>query len=257
MLRFHQFILADSHGDVIGNALEQHGIYNLSNNSDNYADAFRKITYLVRRGVRVDKIYLTVDEHTLSTYREDAPNCFMSVYHYADYNSYKRSTENANVFTFAYAKSMRPFLPLLQTDNAYFINNFFVTKFKAAPFESTSQSWNDVVDKSNLTKARIENQFRDGRQSAALKTMLLQIVELCRANNIELIGLKFPLTDIYLDQLGSLSCHADSVFLKNGLKIVDMQNAFAHQPVLFKDQDHLNEAGVQAFAAQFIELNKR
>lgn len=250
--RFKRFLLADSHGQVIENALEPYGICNLSSNSDNYADAYRKVAYLVRNGYDVKTVYLTADAHTLSAYRDDAANFYMSLYYYGDYNSYRHSAPHADPFTFAYAKWFRPYLPLLQTDNAYFINNYFMRRLKKVSV-AKPVSWDNVVDKDSLTKARVENQFRGGAKSAELKQRLEDVIELCRDYNIETVGLMFPVTQLYLEHLDTLSCHADSVFLKYGLRVVNMQESFATQDVYFKDQDHLNENGARIFAAQFAD----
>ena len=71
---YDAFILSDSHGLSISNYSEEYNVFNFSAGSDSYFDMKRKITFLLENDYIFDKIYITVDDHTLSPYREKANN---------------------------------------------------------------------------------------------------------------------------------------------------------------------------------------
>ena len=77
--KFNSFLLADSHGLPLKNYTEKNGVYNFSAGSDSYFDMKRKINFLLTQ-TKVDTIYITVDDHTLSPYREKTNNLDRSIY---------------------------------------------------------------------------------------------------------------------------------------------------------------------------------
>ena len=88
-LAYDTYILADSHGLVLENDSEIYGAYNFSAASDSYIDMLRKIKYLARN-TNIQKVYITVDHHTLSPYRERINNTDRSTFYSTseDYDSY-------------------------------------------------------------------------------------------------------------------------------------------------------------------------
>ena len=66
------------------------GITNFSFDSESYFDVYNKLNYLIRNH-SVETIYLCVDDHTLSHYRQYWTNGQHSIY-FSDYQDYKRWT---------------------------------------------------------------------------------------------------------------------------------------------------------------------
>lgn len=60
-------------------------------------------------------------------------------------------------------------------------------------------------------------QFPNEEVSGEMTGSLLDIIKLCRENNIRLFGVKFPLTKKYTEILEGASYHADSIFKSQGL----------------------------------------
>ncbi|HOY96984.1 MAG TPA: hypothetical protein PK509_14660, partial [Catalimonadaceae bacterium] len=71
---FTTLVLSDSHGLALGQLLEDDGIWNFSAESDNYQDMRRKLVYVHKQNPGLKTVLLTVDDHTLSVYREQMNN---------------------------------------------------------------------------------------------------------------------------------------------------------------------------------------
>jgi len=78
-LDYRSYLLADSHGSFLKNLTEKYGVYNFSGNSDSYFDMKRKAIFLVNN-TNLNKLYITVDDHTLSLYREKSNSADRSNY---------------------------------------------------------------------------------------------------------------------------------------------------------------------------------
>jgi hypothetical protein len=119
---------------------------------------------------------------------------------------------------------------------------------KKYPWEGLSK---EARDKRSL--ARVNDFFPHPQKSTSLTETLSNIIDLCRQNNIDLIGVRFPLTDSFHRVLGTKSYHADSLFYSNGLKVLDYDSLFLGQDTLFRDQDHLDLEGGDKFVDILFE----
>lgn len=95
--------------------------------------------------------------------------------------------------------------------------------------------------------SRFKFQISNFDKSESLTYSLTRIIRLCEENNIELIGIKFPLTKEYYNVLGDNSFNADSLFYLNNIKVIDFKNLFLQNDDFFYDQDHLNNIGSEKF----------
>ncbi|MCY7361594.1 MAG: hypothetical protein LH629_05930, partial [Ignavibacteria bacterium] len=120
---------------------------------------------------------------------------------------------------------------------------------------SDTVNWKLATEKFEKTKQRIDGQFPDEKSSEVLKESLQKIMLLCKANNIELVGIKFPLATEFLKQLGKKSFHADSVFIKSNLPVLDYKYLYINEDQYFSNQDHLNDTGANLFIKKFIADN--
>ena len=80
-----------------------------------------------------------------------------------------------------------------------------------------------------------------------MTSSLQDIIVLCDKNNIELIGIKYPLSNEYLSAMNNKSFYADKLFKLNNLRVIDLKNIFSNNDNYFYDQDHLNERGSKEF----------
>ena len=95
-------------------------------------------------------------------------------------------------------------------------------------------------------------QFPTKNKSLKLEKTLMEIIDLCKTNGIELIGLKFPVSKTYLKIVGQRNYGADQLFISNGLKVIDQESTFIDNDGYFGDQDHLNPKGGEAFVEKLL-----
>lgn len=83
-----------------------------------------------------------------------------------------------------------------------------------------------------------------------------QTIELCKANHIKPVFVKYPITRLFFKTLKSnlidstciINSPSDSIIKKNKIPILDFENIYFANPEKFADSHHLNESGKQAFS---------
>ena len=252
---YHNFLFGDSHGAVIEkNYLAEYGILNFSYGSDNYCDIYNKISFLYQVNASVDTILISVDDHTLSLYRENINNLNRSIL-YASRQTYQSYT-GQGILSYYVHKYILPYLPIFNSSNSrlfsYYILEILLPEPKAT---NTSGAIGSVTREINLTesKERVKYQFPGGKESSKLESCLTSIIQLCKSKETVLIGVKFPLSRTYLQLLGDRSYNADKVFSQQGLPVIDLKHVFAKNDSMFKDPDHLNQKGAKEFSSILIQ----
>lgn len=247
-----EYLLADSHGYHVGDLNETNGIYNLSQKGDSYEDLKRKLTFLIRNS-EIERLYLSVDDHTLSPSREDSNNKELSVYftQHQDFESYG---------SYINEKYLKRYVVYFNSKYSSILKHFFKNKL-ASMFSSAQEpvAWSKLSkeEKNTLSNERFNTYFTQKNQSKKLLSSLITIIDLCKKNNVELIGVKFPLTSSYNNVLGKNNFKADSLFNEKNLHVLDFKEAFLKQDSLFIDQDHLNTAGEKAFKKLLLKYQNR
>ncbi|MCF6319614.1 MAG: hypothetical protein L3J83_10130 [Proteobacteria bacterium] len=239
-LTFESYLLADSHGTPLGVLTEKFDIYNFSAASDSYFDILIKVKYLIKN-TKVKTIILSVDDHTLSPYREIINNLQRSSY-YIIKEDYKTA------FT-GVANGFKKFIVLLNSSIRGIIRSYV----QSALIKNTrNKDWVLLSDnkKSYLSIERFNYQFNFPIASKQLTSSLEEIINICKENSIELIGIQFPLTQVYFETIKNNSFHADKVFMKHNLKVYDFRELYQNQDDYFENQDHLNEKGSKEFVKE-------
>ncbi|MFZ5940075.1 MAG: hypothetical protein ACOYXB_05830 [Bacteroidota bacterium] len=241
-------LLGDSHSNAIRQVdLDSIGIVNFSYDGDSYFDILSKLEYVLARN-KPDTIYLCVDDHTLSRYRESWMNKGRSIY-YAPYSVY-RDYYNYSRFWFAYKKYWQTHLPFFNTKNSKILGAYLLSGNKSQS-EHDYRNFNfgsvPKQDRMKRSESRIQTQFPSPESSVFLRRCLQEIIDKCQKNDIALIGLKFPLTSDYLQYLGNQSYHADTVLLSRGIAVWDFTYSMVNRDSLFRDQDHVNNIGSKVF----------
>lgn len=234
------YLLSDSHGHALGNFNDDH-FYNFSMGSDSYLDMKNKLNYLIRKS-NIKTIILTADDHTLSTYRDNSNNLDRSSY----FNS---RIDYPNFFEFFKKKFLYQNLVLFEPKYGTLLNQYFKSLF-SPPFSSKEvTTWFSLSEKVKEQRSleRYIDQFAYSRSSNNLEGALLDIIKTCRDNGIKIIGVKFPLSKQYNKILGEKSFHADSLLIRNNIKVYNFNNKIFQSEDLFSDQDHLNNNGAKIF----------
>jgi len=214
----------------------------------------------------IDTIYISVDEHTLSPYREKTNNQDRSTYYatYADYD---------NALQYARAKVVQQ-LAIFQPKQRTLLKKYFGKQINSVfkkqkekttkPKSSTPtppkkpHTWADKTDKqrSESINTRYGSQFPNMHPSAELEQALQTIIQTCQKENIVLIGIKFPLEEDYIKKIGKRTFGASKIFEAHSLPVLDFQAKYMTQKALFRDQDHLNADGGVIFVKEWLGGDK-
>ena len=233
------YLLADSHGEALGEFHNQN-IYNFSAASDSYFDLKRKLKYLIRNS-NVKSIILTADDHTLSPYRNNLNNEDRSVY-------FTSGEDFSNPLEFLWERYVDFNLVILNPKYGPLLKSYLKSKLRPSSLEQNSDKWSDLSEdaKKQAALKRFEKQFTYKNQSSTLRSEMREIISLCQQNNINIIGIKFPLSEVYNETIGENSFGAEEEFRKRRVNILNFNktDSFKSQ-TLFKDQDHLNKRGAK------------
>lgn len=259
--KYQNFLFADSHGEAINKQyLAQYGIYNFSYGSDSYCDMYNKLTFLYDQGIHPDTIFVSVDDHTLSPYRETTNNLNRSIF-YANIYSYTQYSKHGSI-AFYFSKHILPFFPIFNTSNSRLFSSHLLSKL--LPDKPTTQTTTTQKKQSKQpqktfgfteeeNRDRMKYQFPEGSKSEMLEDCLEDILYLCQQNNTTLIGIKFPLSAEYIKAIEDKSYHADALFVSQGFAVIDLKYAFIGNSELFKDPDHVSQEGAKKLAALLVE----
>lgn len=245
---FTEFIFADSHGLPIENFAEEYGVFNFSAGSESYIDMKRKLNFLINKNYNVENVYITVNEHTLSPYREmtnnnDKSEVFFTIRDYDNIFEYYKQR-----YVFYYGAIFQPKVrDVLKIQINSQSQDFFSQK---SDTPTDIEAWSKLSPEERNSKSleRIAYQFGYAESSVLLENTLLEIIEICRKNNIELVGVKFPIAKELIDNLGDKNYGADKIFIQNDVEIIDVRELFIENPEYFKDHDHLNSVGGKILA---------
>lgn len=238
--KYKVILLADSHGAALGDLTSRIGIYNFSVASESYLDMSRKVDFLIKNR-NVKRILISVDDHSLSAYRENMNNNDRSI----QYCSAHHLSHSCHLKDIIYEGFIRRYFVLINIKQRDIIRARLSSLLLSR--KDGIANWHELDDNNQEHKAlrRFEFQFIQDK-SEMLEKSLIEIIDVCAINNIELIGIKFPLSRTYSEIIGDHSFKADSVFRANNLEVIDLGGVFHGSDELFKDQDHVNSLGADS-----------
>ncbi|MGW8121958.1 hypothetical protein ACV07N_04800 [Roseivirga echinicomitans] len=248
---YSTYILSDSHGVPLQQLRDQSEVYNFSAASDSYIDMERKLSFLISN-TKVKRILITVDDHTLSPYREDGNNTDRSAF-FAETNDFY------NQYDFLKEKYLRYYIVFFNAKYQSLLKSYFSSKiFKGSKEVVKEPEWSDLteVEREDMSSERFNSQFNDSHTSDILKKSLNRIILICESNDIELIGIKYPITESYSQLMGDKTYNAEEVFLEHGLQVLDFKNIYYERNDFFENQDHLNNEGGSVFFQHLVEVLK-
>lgn len=237
---FETYLFADSHGHQLDTLVETLGIFNFSDPSDSYEDMLRKVKYTVAHS-EVKKILLSADVHTMSTYREENNNLDRSTI-FAGKDDFKSSYDQF------LQSCLRRYVPLLNGKSRDAIL-MHLKSLIPRPF-TPDLPWSEKTKEQRKARAkqRADIHFENSERSEKLEKLIAEISAICRKNDIELQGVKFPLTSEYRSEIKGRGFSVEEVLTKHGHPILDFSTIFDGHSEYFRDQDHLNELGASVFA---------
>lgn len=249
-------IVGDSHGyKDIDNRILNKLSYNLSQLSDSLLDIYSKLLFLIDNDVKIDNIIIPLDPHLFANYRIFRNNNEIII-KYLDYNSYTK-INNVNYLEFYLLK-----IPVFSQKNRNFVFKSSVKKIIHL-FSNTSKDTikeniifsikDQSISEKNINSVKRSNyHFSNGiLDKDKIKDVFIKIVRLAKKNNIELIGIKYPVSKYYYENASEKYNHyIESInnFTKNHIdSILDYEKLFYHKDEYFQDMDHLNIKGAIEF----------
>ena len=225
--KFKTFLFADSHGNCLRRDAESFKLHSLAYSSDSYKDIVRKLEYLIDRNIDIDTLVLTVDAHTLSTYREVV-------------NNYQYSSLLKN--------NIDMYLPIF---NAQYTTTLpRLAEMKAKSFLKTKETiknpltWADLSMSEKMTSmnGRFRSQFPQKESSVELKKDLMKILDICKKLEIVVYGIRFPLVQEYSVMVDQEDYGAIGTLDFKHIPVLNYQNE-SFPDAYFENQDHLNLDG--------------
>jgi hypothetical protein len=228
----NKILLSDSHGLALNNLEIQLNVKNLSFGSDNFLDMYRKLDF-VNSLNKIDTVYISLDEHLFSSYRDNFNNNHISSF-IAENKSLIESINDFNV---------------LPGSKGHL---FFQTKIKSGLYNiikpsstlnKKDQNWEDFSNNSKIIKAkkRVALQFKDF--SILQSNYFDSIYYYCNKFKIKLIGVKFPLSKDYLIVRNNNPNFKEYNINYHNIQLIDFSETFIYSDSFFRDQDHVNEKG--------------
>jgi len=207
-------------------------VKNLSFGSDNFLDMYRKLDF-VNSLNKIDTVYISLDEHLFSSYRDNFNNNHISSF-IAENKSLIESINDFNV---------------LPGSKGHL---FFQTKIKSGLYNiikpsstlnKKDQNWEDFSNNSKIIKAkkRVALQFKDF--SILQSNYFDSIYYYCNKFKIKLIGVKFPLSKDYLIVRNNNPNFKEYNINYHNIQLIDFSETFIYSDSFFRDQDHVNEKG--------------
>jgi len=216
-------------------------------------DIHRKINFLLSKKVKIETIYLTADDHTLSLLRESKNNTDRSIL-------FLTNIDFDDFYSFFKERYLKYYIPIFSQNEISLIRRsikgglkkiFSADKGEKAANNKKSQLlWHELSSeqKFQAAEARKSNHFPSNEKSLKLEETLIDIIKLCNKNNIKLIGLKFPLANEYIQVLGETTYNSDKILKEHGITVLDFRRIFIKNPEFFANQDHLNNKGGEKFS---------
>ena len=231
---FETYLVADSHGHSLDTLPQQYGIYNFSDPSDSYEDMLRKVKYIIANS-EVKKILISADDHTLTTYREKNNNLDRSAV-------YATSEDYQSAYQYFSERYLKRYIPLVhgKSRDALLMN----IKLLWSNTSNKKTLWADATDAYRRSRASIRSKihYGDSERSEKMEEFLEEIIKVCQSNNVEIQGIKFPLSPEYLQAVECKGFATEEVFEKYGVEVLDFRNSLS-LPQDFRDQDHVSVRG--------------
>tara|TARA_B110000211_G_C14048337_1_gene540047 strand:- start:111 stop:1010 length:900 start_codon:yes stop_codon:yes gene_type:complete len=255
----NNFIFSDSHGwsltkkNYLGEIkLKKNNIKNLSYGSDSYTDIYIKLGYLIKQGMAIDTVYLSIDPHMLGKKREINNNKNRSIL-YANFEDYN-NVYNITYSEFIFRKYVRKYISTFDINNANLIQRYFNSFFKSTNVsEKEQKKWIDLskIEKENKSKSKFIDFYSRG-SSEKLENILHKILKMAKENNIVVIGLHFPIAQ----QMKNFKIPESiklprNIFLIKKLLVIDLTDIDTDK--YFSNQDHVNNLGADLIIDRILK----
>jgi hypothetical protein len=212
----------------------------------------RKLVFLIKNH-KVERVILTADDHTLSNYRQNSNNSERSI-QFVDFEDIQHIDYSSDRLSYLKEKYLTNYVVLLNSKSKGILWTYFKGFLKTnGRKEANNDDWSRRGNRKRAAENRVRVQFVNVQESEDQRRSLVKIIKLCKENNVELIGLKFPLSRDYIDAMDDKTFGSDSILVSQNIKVLDFKTLFETQDSLFANQDHLNKIGGKLFSKKVLE----
>ena len=242
-------IVGDSHAGMISQSQLDKRMYNLGMASDSMNEIYIKIDYAIKHNPNFKYLLLTADYHILSKYRDAFNN-----------KAYIRPFSTPENYPLIYNESYhRDYVADTLSQYALFDFNVYVTarmrlisKLKGlikgkAYQQSKNKQWIEHPRKERNKRAKERAKIHFTRIMTDNNAKRYKdIVQLCKNHNITIIGLRYPLSKEYRQNMKKYDINKmDDFFSGIEFDLFLDYSGLIDDMKYFNDMDHLNENGVE------------
>lgn len=248
-------IVGDSHPGVFANEMLNQQTYSIAAGGDGIKECYLKLRYLLSRPNRIDTIFLTADAQMFSTRRVRSTNAVFL-------NKYTLLLNSLDVYQQNFASVLADLVPFFNDSYIEYLNkdlqNSISGQKKKADFEQCLREDESLWSTRITAKERLERAIATGKgdhkgvmDDQTLPDYFRQIIYLCQARGIRIIGVRYPAMEAYFAQLPAENEKRLESFLEElpFETILDYRN-FSQDPQLYHNEDHLNATGALALLRQ-------
>jgi len=267
-------ILGDSHPAYLHSEELPEGWHNLSFFSESAYEWYAKLYFALEHSPDLHTVVIPFDYHNFTSTAARSSN-LRNVLRFLDSES-AQDLLSMGWFNFTKVKTGLLFPLLNSSERATFqsvliddIYMFFINKIidKKQPrqvsvdgnfnlINSDLTTWDKYTPEERTARAleRLEPQFRNGAANEDLINVFKKLIALCQSRGIRIIGVKYPLAEEYNSLVhGFESGSTDKLYstVKVG-GVLDYSRTYEKSPELFRNQDHLNDAGNLKFTKRLV-----
>ncbi|MCK5259535.1 MAG: hypothetical protein KAJ70_00590 [Candidatus Omnitrophica bacterium] len=238
-------MIGDSHGEILGQDINEFKCYNLSRANDSIFEMYLKLLYVLGNNPNIDTVVVSSDFHLFQERKEHTNNqyimrAFLSV---DDINKWYDVDIKYN-----YSKISTVFDPNLYT---YFrkkvLRKLFMKEAADGVGRGEGKAWAEMSREKRVEDAKNFSYIHLlGNLSQRLINAYEEIVNLCKQNHIRLVAVRFPVTVEYHDSIAKEFREK----IENVYENFDVHHFLDYEqliddPQLFTDRDHLNDRGAK------------
>lgn len=252
-------VLGDSHAKRAVNTAHIPNSFNFATPNEGYPRNYYKFKYILGRR-QVKKIVLPVDLHSFSSFRSVAatnPHYWAQFIDYTEFAGYSGQHRVA-VEQFLRGK-LFAYLGAFENFVTYYNGADMLAPGNAGFYEVETVSVESKLY--DGARARTDYHFKDREIFSGLQvTYFTKILDLARANGIEVTLVKFPVTQEYLAtaaryvDLAAFDSRVAELTAGYEVEILDARDKFKNSS-RFYDQDHLNLSGANEFTTLLASPN--
>lgn len=240
--------LGDSHVESIKLLNLSSEVGNLAYGADGIDEMYIKVLTMIKFNKNLETVFIATEPQIFNDV--SSPNStFLNKY-------LLKIDDTLNVYNKSKLNLITEKLPLLNDSYISYVMNAIYSSFKSTNTSENEIKWSE---RSNEERAKIATETGKSDHNAIMnnessKIIYKEIIEICKLNNIKVIGIRFPVNENYINQSSNEDTKKVNDFIKtlNLNYHLDYSKEFTN-PKYFKDQDHLNITGLNEFVKIIFE----